>query len=133
MSRVDPVASRVDPVAYHTNDGGTTWTNTANIPGADYVQCLIYAWAEYLYAGVGTNGDVFKSNEQFARITQGLMPSEGGETWGATYTFEDVDVAPGPTYRYKLEIVDIFGSSTFHGPVEAASAGGLCFARSVLD
>ena len=31
------------------------------------------------------------------------------------------------------EVVDIYGGSTFHGPVEATTAGGLCFVRSVLD
>ena len=70
---------------------------------------------------------------EFERITPALIPGEGGESWGASYTFDDADVVSGTTYHYKLETVDIYGGSVFHGPVEATAAGGLCFFRSIMD
>jgi hypothetical protein len=38
---------------------------------------------------------------------------------GATYEFADGDVENRNTYYYKLEDVDIYGTSTIHGPVKA--------------
>ena len=54
-------------------------------------------------------------------ITADMITAEGGPLWGASYTYEDFDVEMGRTYWYKLEDVDIYGQSTFHGPVEAAA------------
>ena len=71
--------------------------------------------------------------EGYARITPALIPSEGGEIWGATYTFEDVDVVSTQTYHYKLEVVSIYGESNFHGPAKAKAAGGLCFFRALME
>ena len=41
---------------------------------------------------------------------------------GASYSYIDDTVANGITYYYKLEDVDIYGTSTFHGPVSATPA-----------
>ncbi len=54
-------------------------------------------------------------------ITADLIAAQGGPLWGATYTYEDLDVEMGRTYWYKLEDVDIYGQSAFHGPIEAAA------------
>ena len=70
---------------------------------------------------------------EFTRITTGIIGAEGGETWGASYAVEDSEVDFGTSYFYKLEVVDVYGNSTYHGPVEAAAAGGLCFFKSILD
>jgi hypothetical protein len=55
----------------------------------------------------------------YSRITTALIPSEGSPTGGSTYGFTDDGLTAGKTYWYKLEDVDIHGSSTFHGPVSA--------------
>ena len=55
----------------------------------------------------------------YVRITDALIPAEGGPAWGAEYEYEDFDVEPGLTYYYKLEDIDYSGTSTFHGPVTA--------------
>ena len=54
-------------------------------------------------------------------ITAEMIAAEGGLFWGASYTYEDLDVEMGRTYWYKLEDIDIFGRSTFHGPVETST------------
>ncbi|PXF56249.1 MAG: hypothetical protein C4B58_14165 [Deltaproteobacteria bacterium] len=40
---------------------------------------------------------------EYIRITDYLIPAEGGLTQGATYAYEDFDVVPGLTYYYQLE------------------------------
>jgi hypothetical protein len=52
----------------------------------------------------------------YARVNEALIPAAGGPTWGASYTFTDVAVVAGATCYYKLEEVDVYGLSAFHGP-----------------
>ena len=56
---------------------------------------------------------------EYFRITEDLIPAEGGLTWGAEYEYDDFDVEAGLIYYYKLEDIDYSGVSTFHGPVSA--------------
>ncbi len=54
------------------------------------------------------------------RLNDALIPSQNlGGLVGATYTFLDEMVVPGPTYYYWLEDVDVYGVATLHGPVSA--------------
>jgi hypothetical protein len=53
---------------------------------------------------------------EYIRITD-LIPAEGGERDGSTYTFTDENVEDGVTYYYKLEDIDFSGVSIFRGPV----------------
>jgi len=55
----------------------------------------------------------------YSRITPSLIPAEGDATHGASYEYIDEEVDRGETYWYKLEDVDIYGQSAFHGPVNA--------------
>ena len=55
----------------------------------------------------------------YERITETLIPAEGGATQGAAYSFEDADAAPGKTWFYRLADVDTGGNTTLHGPVSA--------------
>ena len=61
----------------------------------------------------------------YARITETIIPAEGGATWGASYAWVDEDVFPGKTYYYKLEDIDNSGNNTMHGP-ESATAPFPC-------
>ena len=63
---------------------------------------------------------------EFRRITDTLIPAEGGPFGGGAYDYLDDDVLPGYTYRYELEAVDLYGESTFFGPVEG-TVPPVCF------
>ena len=54
----------------------------------------------------------------YARVTISLIPAEGDAFTGSSYEWMDGSLSEG-TYYYKLEDVDVFGNSTFHGPVNA--------------
>ena len=74
-----------------------------------------------------------KEGEQYIRITETLIPAEGGPTWGERYTYIDEEEAhPGTTVLYKLEAIDIYGLSTYHGPVEAMVELQPCFLSTSL-
>jgi len=60
------------------------------------------------------------SGEGYRRITDTIIPAQGELLNGADYSFEDLEVQSGITYRYKLEDVDTSGASSFHGPVKAS-------------
>jgi hypothetical protein len=56
----------------------------------------------------------------WAQLNEGLIACQApGSPLGAVYTFEDRDVRRGATYYYRLEDLDVYGQSTFHGPVNA--------------
>jgi hypothetical protein len=55
----------------------------------------------------------------YTQLNTGLIPAQGDADTGASYVYTDTTVAEGVTYYYKLEDVDIYGTSTFHGPVSA--------------
>ena len=55
----------------------------------------------------------------YTKITEMLIPAEGGPTFGVEYEYADFDVALGKTWYYKLEDISNTGVSTFHGPVMA--------------
>jgi len=49
-----------------------------------------------------------------------FVPSQApGSTQGASYTFDDTQVAAGQTWYYWLEDVDLNGATSLHGPVSA--------------
>jgi hypothetical protein len=56
---------------------------------------------------------------EYVKINNSLIPAEGSPTSGATYQFVDNDVKNRRTYYYKLEDIDLNGTSTMHGPVSA--------------
>jgi hypothetical protein len=69
----------------------------------------------HLYRQVGSAGPLVRLNDT-------LIPSRSpGGDQGASYTFSDPDVQDGIGYRYTLEDVDLNGTRTAHGPVEATA------------
>ena len=58
-------------------------------------------------------------NGEYVKINPSLIPAEGSPTQGATYQFIDEDVQYRKTYFYKLEDIDLNGTSTMQGPVSA--------------
>jgi len=52
------------------------------------------------------------------QLNAALIPAQSpGSAAGAAYTFADETAAPGVTYHYWLEDVDVHGATTLHGPV----------------
>lgn len=64
-----------------------------------------------------------KKDVEYTRITESIIPSEGGASNGAEYSYNDVKVTPGKTYYYKLQNVYNNGKTRFHGPVEVTVPG----------
>ena len=56
---------------------------------------------------------------KYIRINDSIVPAKGLATQGASYEFIDTDVKNRNTYYYKLEDIDLNGTSTMHGPVSA--------------
>ena len=56
---------------------------------------------------------------EYMKINASLIPAEGSPTQGASYQFIDEGVHNRTAYYYKLEDVDLNGTSTMHGPVNA--------------
>jgi len=60
----------------------------------------------------------------YSRITDTLIPAEGGATFGFAYAYVDIDLMDGQAYFYKLETIDNSGENEFFGPVSTASVLG---------
>lgn len=58
---------------------------------------------------------------KFTKINESLISAEGGDTWGADYSFTDSDVASGQTYQYQLQDVEFDGDSTMNGPISVTT------------
>jgi hypothetical protein len=58
-------------------------------------------------------------NGEYIQINDELIAAKGSPTKGAKYFFTDNIAINRKTYFYKLEDVDFYGVSTFHGPVSA--------------
>jgi len=56
---------------------------------------------------------------EYLKINATLIPAEGSPSGGTVYTFTDDGVQNRKTYYYKLEDIDLNGTSTMHGPVSA--------------
>jgi hypothetical protein len=56
---------------------------------------------------------------EYVKINASVIPAEGFPTQGAFYQFIDDNVKNRTTYFYKLEDIDLNGTSTMHGPVSA--------------
>ena len=56
---------------------------------------------------------------EYVKINSTLIPAQGSPTQGASYQFVDENVRNRTTYYYKLEDIDLNGTSTMHGPVSA--------------
>jgi len=79
-----------------------TWITATEIDNAGF----------NIHRGLGKEGPNIQLNEV-------LIPAQGDELQGATYSFTDYDVTNGVIYYYWLEDVDLRGNSTIHGPVSA--------------
>jgi probable HAF family extracellular repeat protein len=58
-------------------------------------------------------------NGKYTKINTALIPTQGSSTQGANYEFIDSGLKNRKIYYYKLEDIDLNGTSTMHGPVSA--------------
>ena len=79
-----------------------TWTTESEIDNAGF----------NIYRAESENG-------QYVKINTSLIPAKGAVTQGASYEIIDKDVKNRKTYYYKLEDIDLNGTSNMHGPVSA--------------
>jgi hypothetical protein len=56
---------------------------------------------------------------EYVKINTSLIPAQGLSIQGTSYAFVDRDVENRKIYYYKLEDIDLNGTSTMHGPVSA--------------
>jgi hypothetical protein len=56
---------------------------------------------------------------EYIKINNSLISAQGTATQGASYEFVDKDVQNRKTYYYRLEDIDLNGTSIMHGPVSA--------------
>ena len=54
----------------------------------------------------------------YIRLNQDLIPASSDPLRGGTYTYTDTAVTAGSRYYYRLEDVELDGSSTMHEPVQ---------------
>jgi hypothetical protein len=52
----------------------------------------------------------------YVQLNSSIILAEGMATAGATYQYVDENVKNRKTYYYTLEDIDLYGTSTFHGP-----------------
>jgi hypothetical protein len=57
-------------------------------------------------------------NGAYVKINESLIPAGGSAAQGAAYSFMDDTVKIWKTYYYKLEDIDLNGSSAMHGPIK---------------
>jgi hypothetical protein len=63
-----------------------------------------------------------------------FVPSQApGSTQGASYSFEDTQVAAGETWYYWLEDVDLNGATALHGPVSATLQAPTAVTMTALE
>jgi hypothetical protein len=58
-------------------------------------------------------------NGVYIKINDAVIPAKAGGATGASYQFIDTNAKNRTTYYYKLEDIDLNGTSTMHGPVSA--------------
>ncbi|MCX5902809.1 MAG: DUF1566 domain-containing protein [Proteobacteria bacterium] len=78
------------------------WTTESEIDNAGF----------NIYRATAENGEYIKINDS-------LITAKGSPTQGASYEFVDKNVKLWKKAYYKLEDIDLNGTSTFHGPVSA--------------
>ena len=57
----------------------------------------------------------------YVKLNDALIPASPDPIAGASYVYTDTTVTAGVTYYYKLEDVELDGSSTMHGPTEVVA------------
>ena len=57
----------------------------------------------------------------YVKVNTALIPGSPDPLLGGKYVYTDTNVVAGYTYYYKLEDVDLDGTTTLHGPIEVVA------------
>ena len=57
----------------------------------------------------------------YIKINHGLIPGSSDPLLGGKYVYTDTNVVAGRTYYYRLEDVELDGTTTTHGPIEVVA------------
>jgi len=108
-----------DDECYPASVCGATLIELASFTATPKAGKVILQWnTESETDNAGFNIYRFTSEtEEYIKINDSLIPAQGSPTEGAVYEFVDNDVKNRKTYYYKLEDLDLNGTSTMHGPV----------------
>jgi hypothetical protein len=60
----------------------------------------------------------------YVKVNAALIPGASDPLLGGKYTYTDTNVVAGYTYYYKLEDVELDGTTTLHGPIEVVAEAG---------
>jgi hypothetical protein len=97
-------------------------TSFEAIPGSNHVILKWVTESEIDNAGFNLYRAESEDGE-YVKINDSLIPAEGAPTQGVSYQFIDEGVKNRTTYYYKLEDIDLYGTSTMHGPVGVTPRG----------
>jgi hypothetical protein len=61
------------------------------------------------------------SEGPFVKVNIALIPGASDPLLGSKYAYTDTNVVAGQTYYYKLEDVDLDGTTALHGPIEVVA------------
>jgi hypothetical protein len=90
-------------------------------PGAKEVTLKWATTSEVDNAGFNVYRAELKNGE-YLKINPALIPAQGSPTQGASYEYIDKNAKNGRACFYKLEDIDIHGTSTMHGPVNVTAS-----------
>ena len=57
----------------------------------------------------------------YVKVNTALIPGASDPLLGGRYAYTDTNVVAGHTYYYKLEDVELDGTTTLHGPIEVVA------------
>ena len=60
----------------------------------------------------------------YVKVNATLIPGALDPLLGGQYAYTDTNVVAGQTYYYKLEDVELDGTTTLHGPIEVVAEAG---------
>ena len=113
-------------------DYGINWIKTDNVPPTTVIALSSFtvkasngraklAWGtESEIDNAGFN--IWRADAadgEYVKLNDEIIPAKGSETNGAKYFYTDHTAKNRKTYFYKLQDIDVYGTSTFHGPVSA--------------
>ena len=70
-----------------------------------------------LYRGESPDGP-------YVKVNTALIPGASDPLLGGKYVYTDTNVVAGRTYYYKLEDVELGGTTTVHGPIAVVAETG---------
>jgi hypothetical protein len=103
------------------NEGEATVVTLSSFVATPKAGKIIVVWTtESEIDNAGFNVYRAKAKDgKYSKINTALIPAKGSATQGASYEFTDTNVQNRKTYWYKLEDINLNGTSTMHEPVSA--------------